>query len=69
VRAQSQPPRCRTVSTGLLDLCQSGRSWTQSMEGQPQGFLERVHRLWAHRCGQPLPHHIHLPKVRAPRVR
>ena len=68
-RIESEPPRCGTVSTGLLDLCQSGRSWTQSMEGQPKGFLDGVHCLRTHGGCQPVPHQIQLPKVRSPRAR
>ena len=34
-----EPPRCQLQLTGLLDLREGGRSWTQSMEGQPQRFL------------------------------
>jgi hypothetical protein len=55
----------RTVSTGLLDLREGGRGRTQGMEGESEGFVERVHCLWAHRSVQPVPCQIQLPQVRA----
>jgi hypothetical protein len=59
---------CGTGSTGLLDVGQGGRGRTQSLEGQPKGFVQRVHRVWAYRGGQPVPRQVHLHQVRTPRT-
>jgi hypothetical protein len=68
-RPEQKPAGRCTGSTGLLDLREGGGGRTQGMEGQPEGFLERVHCLWAHRSGQPVPGPIHLPQVPTRRAR